>query len=137
MHEAICIPYYISFHIDKVRKPTYTPNNTHPILCTKGNIPMHTHNHMHPILRIKVCIPIYTCNHTRPIPRIKTCIPCKCKMQKLKLMRCSAKLSRGPVKPYGMAALQASTSSRLNHVINECMIYQSHECNNHLTLLRI
>ena len=32
---------------------------------------------------------------------------------KIKLMRCPAKLSRGRVKPHGMAALQASTSPRL------------------------
>ena len=77
MYEAICIPYYISFHIDKIRELAHIINNTHPILRIKDCILMHTHNHTHPILRIKVCIPIYTCNHTRPIPRIRTCIPCK------------------------------------------------------------
>ena len=93
---------------------------------------------MHPILYMRDCIPLYTCNHTRPIPRIKTRIPiyiCNAYTPILrmrahipnanamlnKIMRYPAKLSRGQVEPYGMAALQASTSPRHNHVINECM----------------
>ena len=82
MYEAICIPYYISFHIDKIRELTYTTNNTHPILRIRDCIPIYTYNHMRPIPRIRAHIPTYTRNHTRPIPRIRTCIPMQMQMQK-------------------------------------------------------
>jgi len=58
--------------------------------------------------------------HTHPILRMRAYIPNADAMLN-KIMRYPAKLSRGQVKPYGMAALQASTSPRHNHVINECM----------------
>jgi hypothetical protein len=93
-------------------------------------VPIYTHNNTHPILRIKVCIPMYTCwsyaSHTTyqgTYTDIYMCIirvpyhvsrhiyQMQNAMQKL--MRSSAKLSRGRVKPYGVTVLQVSQPPRL------------------------
>ena len=73
------------------------------------------------IPRIKTRIPIYTSNHTHLIPRIKTLYTMQMQMQKENSCDIPLNCPEDQVKPYGMAALQASTSPRHNHVINECM----------------
>ena len=99
------------------------------------------YRYIHTIIRIPYYVSRYVYRYIHAIIRVSYHISehvyhanAKCK---IKLMRCYAKLSRGRVKPHGMAALQASTSPRLNHAIHECMTYPSHECNDQLTLLRI
>ena len=101
MYEAICITFYIFFIQIIYECPIYTPNNTHPILRIRE---MYTDIYVQSYASHSTYQDTYTDIYTQsyaPHPTYENMYTHA--NTKIKLMRCSAKLSRGLVKPYGMA----------------------------------